>query len=144
MLKELANEIIETLNESKAKDIRITELENENTELKEVNAQIAELQTQVQNLTETINTKNEENRSLNGQITTLQSEKEKLQEDLEIVNNSISQLNLEVSSLNNTIIDYDIDYDKDIITVKYAKNYKREKSSRTRKRYPHRIWLAKR
>ena len=25
--------------------------------------------------------------------------------------------------LNNTIIDYDIDYDKDIITVKYAKNY---------------------
>ena len=30
MLKELANEIIETLNESEAKDIRITELENEN------------------------------------------------------------------------------------------------------------------
>ena len=67
MLKELANEIIETLNESETKDIRITELENENTKLKEtnapLNAQISELQTQVQNLTETINTKNEENRS---------------------------------------------------------------------------------
>lgn len=50
MLKELANEIIETLSESEAKDIRITELENENTELKEINAslntQIAELQAQ--------------------------------------------------------------------------------------------------
>ena len=34
MLKELANEIIETLNESESKNIRITELENENTELK--------------------------------------------------------------------------------------------------------------
>ena len=30
MLKELANEIIEILSESEAKDIRITELENEN------------------------------------------------------------------------------------------------------------------
>ena len=35
MLKELANEIIEILSESEAKDIRIAELENENTELKE-------------------------------------------------------------------------------------------------------------
>ena len=35
MLRELVNEIIELLNESEAKDIRITELENENTELKE-------------------------------------------------------------------------------------------------------------
>ena len=30
MLRELVNEIIELLNESEAKDIRITELENEN------------------------------------------------------------------------------------------------------------------
>ena len=35
MLRELVNEVIELLNESEAKDIRITELENENTELKE-------------------------------------------------------------------------------------------------------------
>ena len=92
MLKELANEIIETLNESEAKDIRITELENENSELKKanapLNAQIAELQTQVQNLTEILNTKNEENSSLNEQITTLQSEKERLQGDLEVADNS--------------------------------------------------------
>ena len=58
MLRELVNEIIELLNESDAKDVRIAELESENTKLKGdleiVNNSISQLNLEVTSLNNAI------------------------------------------------------------------------------------------
>ena len=96
MLKELANEIIELLNESDVKDVRIAELENENAELKETNKP---LNTQILELQAKLEVANKEITSLNGAV----EEKEviivRYEDRIKVLEEEVTQLTTSVSEL---------------------------------------------
>lgn len=96
MLRELTKEIIELLNESEAKDIRITELESENVKLKEanatLNAQILELQAKLE-------VANKEITSLNGVVEEKEVIVVRYEDRIKVLEEEVTQLTTSVSEL---------------------------------------------
>lgn len=106
MLRELVNEIIELLNESDAKDVRITELENENAKLKSnleiANDLISQLNLEVTSLNNNIVEKENNIRELETNVSTCENRINVLEGD---ISNLQVQADLKLDEVKNIVGD---------------------------------------